>query len=50
MTSLLDELHTLVEKTWSSSEQAFKGNEYIAPQVYGVSQVSSSKETCYLCG
>jgi DNA-binding HxlR family transcriptional regulator len=34
---LLDELYTLVEETLSSSEQVFKGNENIAPQVSGVS-------------
>ena len=34
---ILDELYTLVEETLSSSEQVFKDNENIAPQVSGVS-------------
>ncbi len=48
LASLLDELYILVEETLSSSEQVFKDNENIAPQVSSVSQVSSSKETSYL--
>ncbi len=37
LASLLDELYNLVEETLSSSEQVFKDNENIAPQVSGVS-------------
>jgi DNA-binding HxlR family transcriptional regulator len=37
LASLLDELYTLVEETLSFSEQVFKDNENIAPQVAGVS-------------
>jgi predicted transcriptional regulator len=35
--SLLDVLYTLVEETLSSSEQVFRANENIAPQVSGLS-------------
>ena len=37
LASLLDALYTLVEETLSSSEQVFKDNENIAPQVSGLS-------------
>ena len=50
LASLLDELYTLVEETLSSSEQIFKGNESIIPQVSSLCKVSSSKETGYHCG